>query len=97
MPFKRGLWLSLLDETGEETPMACEVVEQRLGMWILDAMVPPQVYPVTYVHAQLRLDGSHLGRIRLPEPLTTVTHEPKDLYLEFPLDDRRLAEAATRA
>jgi hypothetical protein len=91
MPLKRGLWLSLLDEAGEATPVACEVEERRADAWVLEAMVPPQVYPVTFVAAQLRLHGQHLGRMRLGEPITTVTHEPLDLRLEFPIDADRLA------
>src|SRR3954463_10478405 len=94
MPLKRGLWLTLLDEAGEATPVACEVVEQRPGCWKLEAMIPPQVYPVTFVAARLRLDGHHLGATRFPEPIVTVTLKPKDIEIEFPVDDRRLTESA---
>lgn len=82
---KRGLWLTLLDDAHEATPVACEVVERRADLLVLEAMVPPQVYPVTFVEAQLRLDGEHLGKLRLPEAIITVTHEPLDLRLEFPV------------
>lgn len=85
MPLKQGLWLTLLDEAQEATPVACEVVERRPDQLVLEAMVPPQVYPVTFVEARLRLDGEHLGKLRFPEPIVTVTHEPMDLRLEFPV------------
>jgi len=91
MPLKRGLWLSLVDEAGEATPVACSIEERRPGIWVLEAMVPPQVYPVHFVSALLRLDGQHLGRLRFPQPVTTVTHEPLELRLEFPIDDARVA------
>jgi hypothetical protein len=92
MTLKRGLWLSLLDEAGEATPVACEVEERRADAWVLQAMVPPQVYPVRFVSAQLRLDGEHLGLLRFKEPITTVTHEPLDLRLDFPVDQQRAAQ-----
>ncbi len=85
MPLKRGLWLTLLDEAQEATPVACDLVERREELVVLEAMVPPQVYPVTFLEAQLRLDGEHLGKLRFPEPIVTVTHEPLDLRLEFPI------------
>lgn len=96
MRLKRGLWLTLIDEAGEATPVACDVEDRLPGRWILDAMVPPQVYPVTFVAAELRLDGAHLGRMRFPEPIVTVTHEPMDVHLEFPVHESRLAEATAR-
>jgi hypothetical protein len=87
MPLKRGLWLSLIDEGGEAFPVACSVEERRPGAWVLEAMIPPQVYPVHFVSAKLRLDGRHLGQIRFPEPVATVTHEPLELRLEFPVGE----------
>lgn len=96
MTLKRGLWLTLLDEAGEATPVACDVVERRDGIWILDALVPPQVYPVEFHAARLRLDGQHLGHLTFPQPRTTVTHEPMDLRLEFPVDESRLVATASR-
>jgi hypothetical protein len=87
---KRGLWLTLVDEGDEALPVACDVAERRDDRWILEALVPPQVYPVNFVAAQLRLDGQHLGQIRFAEPLVTVTHEPLDLRLEFPVDASKL-------
>ena len=93
MRLKRGLWLSLVDEAGEETPVACDVSERRPGAWRLVAMVPWQVYPVRFVAARLRLDGVFLGMMRFTEPIITVTHEPLDLSLDFPLDEGRLSEA----
>lgn len=98
MPLKRGLWLSLVDDAGESTPVACDVAERRSGAWVLEAMVPWQVYPVTFTEARLRLDGNFLGLLKLDPPITTVTHEPLDLTLDFPIDEERLAqaEAATR-
>ena len=96
MSFKRGLWLSLLDEAGEATPIACEVEERRTGRWVLEAIVPPQVYPVTFVAAELVLNSQHIGMHRLPAPVTTVTHEPLELRIEFPVKEELLqrAEAA---
>lgn len=85
MPLKRGLWLTLFDEGEEATPVACDVVERGADRIVLEALVPPQVYPVTFTEARLRLDGEHLGKLRFPEPIVTVTHEPMDLRLEFPL------------
>jgi hypothetical protein len=96
MPLKRGLWLSLLDEAGEATPIACEVIDRQPGRWTLDVLVPPQVYPVTFVSARLRMDGDFLGFTNLPEPVTTVTHRPLSLRLEFPIDEQRLAETCKR-
>jgi hypothetical protein len=93
MYLKRGLWLTLLDEAGEATPVACDVDERAGGNWVLQALIPPQVYPVRFVAAQLRLDGHHLGRLQLPHPIVTVTHEPMDLRLEFPVSPERLAAA----
>jgi hypothetical protein len=93
MPFKRGLWLTLLDEAGEATPIACEVDERRPGTWVLEAMVPPQVYPVTFVAAELVMNSQHIGLLRLPEPVTTVTHQPLELRLEFPVKEDLLARA----
>ncbi len=90
MPLKRGLWLTLIDEAGEATPVACNVVEHTEHHWVLEALVPPQVYPVTFVAAQLRLDGHHLGRLRLEQPLVTRTHEPAEVRLDFPVDTSRL-------
>ena len=85
MELKRGLWLILLDEAGEATPVACDVEERDPALWVLDALVPPQVYPVTFVAAKLRLDGYHLGLLKLQKPITTRTHEPFDVQLEFPI------------
>ena len=96
MQLKQGLWLNLLDETGEATPVACDVTERRPGLWVLEALVPPQVYPVTFTSARLRLDGHHLGLLRFPEPMTTTTHQPMDVRLEFPVNEEQLA-AARRA
>lgn len=90
MPLKRGLWLTLIDDADESYPVACELSEQRPDLWVLEAMVPPQVYPVCFVAARLRLDGNFLGLVRLPEPVVTVTHQPLDFRLEFPIDARRL-------
>ena len=100
MPLKRGLWLTLIDDADEAYPVACDVAERREGAWILETMIPPQVYPVRFVAARLRLDGNFLGLLRLPDPLQTVTHQPLDVRLEFPIDPRRLegtrfARAAT--
>ena len=67
MPLKRGLWLTLLDEAGEATPVACDVIRRSPGCWTLEAMIPPQVYPVRFVSARLRLDGQHLGTLRRPD------------------------------
>jgi hypothetical protein len=97
MNLKRGLWLTLVDEAGEETPLACDVEERRPGSWRLEAMVPAQVYPVCFVEARLRLDGQFLGRLRFEEPIVTVTHEPMDLSLEHPVSEERLAEAERSA
>ncbi|MFN3653174.1 MAG: hypothetical protein ACK47B_26635 [Armatimonadota bacterium] len=91
MSLKRGLWLSLIDEGGEATLVACDVLERNDSHWRLEALVPPQVYPVTFVAARLRLDGHFLGLIRLPEPQTTVTHEPMFLTIDFPVDPTRFA------
>lgn len=91
MQLKRGLWLTLLDEADEALPVACDVVERRKGCWVLEAMIPPQVYPVQFVAARLRLDGTFLGLLRFSEAVTTVTHEPMDLRLEFPVEESRLA------
>ena len=96
MPLKRGLWLTLLDEAEEATPVACEVVERSDAALVLEAMVPPQVYPVTFVEARLRLDGEYLGKLRFPEPIVTVTHEPLDLHLEFPVSPERMNGFKTR-
>lgn len=93
MPLKRGLWLSLVDEAGEATPVACTVEERRNGVWVLEAMVPLQVYPVQFVSARLRLDGHHLGFLKFKEPVVAVPHEPMELRLEFPIDPERLAAA----
>lgn len=93
MTLKRGLWLTLLDEAGEATPVACDVVEKRPDVWILDALVPPQVYPVAFYSARLRLDGHHLGQLQFREPKVTVTHEPMDLRIEFPVDAQRFTQA----
>lgn len=90
MALKRGLWLTLLDDGEEATPVACEVVERRPDMLILEALVPPQVYPVTFVGARLRMDGEHLGKLSFPDPIVTVTHEPLDLRLEFPVNTELL-------
>lgn len=90
MPLKRGLWLTLIDDADEAYPVACEVTEQRPDLWVLEAMVPPQVYPVCFVAARLRLDGNFLGMVRLPQPVVTVTHQELDFRLEFPIDARRL-------
>jgi hypothetical protein len=92
MLLKRGLWLTLMDEAGEATPVACTVDERREGCWVLEAMVPPQVYPVAFVSARLRLDGHHLGALPFPEPIVTVTHQPLDLRLEFPVDSAHVDE-----
>ena len=89
MPLKRGLWLSLLDEAGEATPVACDVIERKPDRWVLEALVPPQVYPVTFVAARVRLDGEYLGQARLPQPITTVTHQPAEVTIEFPIDRSR--------
>jgi hypothetical protein len=94
MRFQRGLWLSLIDTAGEETPVAGEVSERRDGLWILEAMIPPQVYPVTFVAAVLRLEGRHLGRAELQQPITTVTHEPLDIRIEIPVRDPEGARPA---
>ncbi|HEU4754848.1 MAG TPA: hypothetical protein VFU47_17195 [Armatimonadota bacterium] len=91
MQLKRGLWLTMLDEAGEATPVACNVEERRPGLWILEALIPPQVYPVRFEAAQLRLDGHHLGRLQLPQPIVTVTHQPLELRLEFPVNEERVA------
>ena len=93
MQLKHGLWLTLVDEGEEATPVACDVTERRPGCWVLDAMVPPQVYPVRFVAAQLRLDGQFLGMVRLPQSVTTVTHQPLDFRIEFPVDESRLEMA----
>jgi hypothetical protein len=85
MRLKQGLWLTLVDEAGEETPVACEVTERRPGRLRLLALVPWQVYPVRFVAARLRLDGSFLGRMQLP-------HQPLELTLDFPIDEQRQAE-----
>jgi len=90
MPLKRGLWLTLIDDADEAYPVACELSERRPELWVLEAMVPPQVYPVCFVAARLRLDGNFLGLVRLPKPVVTVTHQPMDFRLEFPIDARRL-------
>ncbi|MCC2670700.1 MAG: hypothetical protein K0Q72_3171 [Armatimonadetes bacterium] len=90
MPLKRGLWLTLIDDADEAYPVACDITDQQQDLWRLEAMVPPQVYPVRFVSARLRLDGNHLGMLRLPEPVVTVTHQPMDLSLDFPIDQRRL-------
>ncbi|HTE16782.1 MAG TPA: hypothetical protein VK689_00200 [Armatimonadota bacterium] len=89
MALKSGLWLTFVDEAGEATPAECKIVEREPGRWVLDAVIPPQVYPVTFVSARLRLDGDFLGMLRFPEPITTVTHEPKDLRLEFPVNEEK--------
>ena len=94
MPLKHGLWLTLLDEAEEAFPVACDIVEQRPGLWILETLVPPQVYPVRFVAARLRLDGNFLGMFRFPEAITTVTHQPLDIRLEFPLDEARVSSTA---
>lgn len=91
MRLTRGLWLTLIDEAEEALPVACEVAGRGEGEWLLEATVPPQVYPVTFVAAELRLDGHFLGRLRLEQPVTTVTHEPLDLRLRFPVPAERLA------
>lgn len=96
MLFKRGLWLILMDEAGEATPVACEVAQRCGGRWRLAAIVPPQVYPVTFVAARLRLDGHHLGFLRFPAPITTRTHEPLDLDVDFPINEDQLAQATRR-
>jgi hypothetical protein len=96
MLFKRGLWLILLDQAGEATPVACEVTRRNCGTWHLETTVPPQVYPVTFVAARLRLDGHHLGLLRLSPAITTRTHEPLDLELEFPVNEAQLAQATRR-
>lgn len=96
MTLKRGLWLTLLDESGEATPVACDVVEKRAGMWVLDALVPPQVYPVAFYSARLRLDGQHLGHLQFREPRVTITHQPMDLRLEFPVDESRVTQVMGR-
>lgn len=85
--------MSLVDEAGEATPVACDVAERRPGVWMLEALIPPQVYPVTYVSAQLRLHGHHLGRMELAFPIVTRTHEPMDLTLAFPVTPERLSAA----
>ncbi|MGV3720053.1 MAG: hypothetical protein ACO1SX_04005 [Actinomycetota bacterium] len=90
MPLKRGLWLTLIDDAGESYPVACDVSERRPDLWVLDAMIPPQVYPVCFVAARLRLDGNFLGMLRFAEPFETVTHQPRDVRIEFPIDARRL-------
>jgi hypothetical protein len=92
MPLKRGLWLTLLDEADEATPVACDIAERRSDVWVLEALVPPQVYPVKFLSARLRLDGHFLGMLRFPQPVITVTHEPLDLRLEFPVDPSRLPD-----
>lgn len=94
MPLKRGLWLTLIDDADEAYPVACDVSERRSDVWVLEAMVPPQVYPVRFVAARLRLDGNFLGMLRLPEPFVTETHQPMDFRLEFPIDQRRLSGTA---
>lgn len=94
MRLKRGLWLTLIDEAGEATPVACDVEARREHEWVLEALVPPQVYPVQFVAAELRLDGQHLGRLRFPQPLVTVTHEPMDVRLDFPVSSAQLATAS---
>jgi hypothetical protein len=96
MRLKRGLWLTLIDEAGEATPVACDVEERRAELWVLEALIPPQVYPVCFVAAELRLDGFHLGRLRFTAPIVTVTHEPREMRLEFPVSEHRLAEAGQR-
>lgn len=96
MPLKKGLWLSLLDESGEATSVSCEVAARRVGCWTLEALVPPQVYPVAFYAARLRLDGHHLGHLDFTDPIVTVTHEPLELRLEFPVDDVRAAAARRR-
>lgn len=85
-PLKQGLWLTLLDEGDEATPVACDVVERSGGRLVLEALIPPQVYPVTFREARLRLDGHFLGHVRFKEPIVTETHQPMDLRLEFPLE-----------
>jgi hypothetical protein len=90
MPLKRGLWLTLIDDAGESYPVACDVTDRRTDLWILETMIPPQVYPVCFVAARLRLDGNFLGMLRFPEPFETVTHQPRDVRIEFPIDARRL-------
>lgn len=92
MRLKRGLWLTLLDEAGEETPVASDIAERRPGVWRLEAMVPWQVYPVQFVAARLRLDGHFLGRMNFPSPIVTETHKPLEITLEFPVDEQRLAQ-----
>jgi len=96
MQLKRGLWLTLFDEAGEATPVACDVDEQRPGLWILEALVPPATYPVTFVSARLRLDGYHLGLLRFAQPILTATHEAKEVRLEFPINEAQW-EAARAA
>jgi hypothetical protein len=95
MQLKQGLWLTLVDEAGEATPVACDVASRSDGHWVLEALVPPQVYPVTFLKAQLRLDGCHLGQIQFSTPITTVTHEPLDVRLDFPVDEK-LVEACAQ-
>jgi hypothetical protein len=85
MPLKQGLWLTLLDEGEEATPVPCVIVDRSAERLVLEALIPPQVYPVKFVEARLRLDGHFLGKLRLTEPIVTVTHELLDLRLEFPL------------
>jgi hypothetical protein len=97
MALKQGLWLTLLDQAGEATPVACRVAERRPGLWTLDARVPPQWYPVTFVAAQLRLDGRHLGMLRFPEPITLDAHRQNDLHLDFPVDEAQVDGASPPA
>jgi hypothetical protein len=94
MPLKRGLWLTLIDDADEAYPVACDVTERHDDRWVLETMVPPQVYPVRFVAARLRLDGNHLGIYRFPSPLVTVTHQPMDVRIEFPIERQRLSGSA---
>lgn len=91
MPFKRGLWLVLEDHAGETIPIAADVTERRPGLWVLEGMAPPQVYPTSFVAAHLRLDGEHLARLVFERPLVSVTHQPLDIRLEFPIREELLA------
>lgn len=91
MPLKRGLWLTLIDDAGESYPVACDVTERRAHSWILETLIPPQVYPVCFVAAHLRLDGDFLGLLQFTQPFQTVTHQPLDIRLDFPVEPHRLA------
>ncbi len=84
--------MSLIEETGEELPVAVDLVERTDEIIRLDAMVPPRPYPALYEGAILRQEGETLALKRFPkhEHVRVAAHE----FITLPLTLRAVAPVA---